>query len=89
VKFQLGQLVATPGCLEFCRRYGIDLLGLIARHADGDCGDMCAEDKATNDRAIATGEGRVFSSYRFHGDSVWIITEADRSSTCTLLPNEY
>jgi hypothetical protein len=50
---------------------------------------MCAEDKATNDRAIATGEGRVFSSYRFHGDSVWIITEADRSSTCTLLPNEY
>ena len=88
MKFQLGQLVATPGCIEFCRRNGVDLLGLVARHANGDCGDMCAEDKATNKRAIEVG-ARVFSSYRAHGDSVWIITEADRSSTCCLLPNEY
>lgn len=82
----LGLVVATPGVLATVD--GATITGLLARHQTGDWGDLGAEDKRANDRALARDE-RVFSAYDVDGARVWIITEADRSSTCVLLPSEY
>lgn len=62
----------------------------LARHARGDWGDLCEEDKGANDTAYRCGEGRILSSYKTKtGEKIWIITEADRSATTILLPEEY
>ncbi len=59
------------------------------RHHCGDWGDLCAEDKQTNDDALQYGE-RILSAYVVGGgDRIYIITEGNRSSTCILLPEEY
>ena len=86
--FDLGQLVATPAAIEFCEVNAVHLLNLVSRHCHGDFGDMDRDDIAANTRAIKSG-ARVFSSYRVGTSKVWVITEADRSSTCVLLPEEY
>jgi hypothetical protein len=62
-----------------------------AEHRDGhsgDWGDLCAEDRKANDRDLREG-GRLFSAYDTPAGRLWIVTEADRSSTCILLPYEY
>jgi hypothetical protein len=90
--FSLGQVVATPGALEALEQAGITPMRLIARHVFGDWGDLCEEDQEANRQAVKHG-GRVFSSYEIgaglNATKVWVITEADRSSTCALLPGEY
>lgn len=87
VTFGLGHVVATPGAL---RRYGPQQLAQqLMRHSHGDWGDLDAHDRAANKCALRTG-ARIFSSYRMpDGEKLWIITEADRSSTTFLLPHEY
>jgi hypothetical protein len=61
----------------------------LSRHKDGDWGDLGPEDKAANDQALVCGE-RLFSAYtREELPKIWIITEADRSATTTLFPEEY
>ena len=86
-KFPLGQVVSTPGAMK----YGSEQLSIcLHRHAAGDWGDVCHEDKSSNDFALQSGDGRLFSSYNMgHGDKLWIITEWDRSVTTFLLPSEY
>lgn len=62
----------------------------LARHAQGDWGDLCRRDRERNDHALATGEERLFSTYHTEdGTKFWIITEWDRSLTTVLLPEEY
>ena len=88
-RFSLGQLVATPGALAALTEAGQSPQVFIARHLLGDWGDCCAEDRAANDEALIHGE-RLLSAYcTAKGTKLWIITEADRSSTCILLPEEY
>jgi len=61
----------------------------ISRHLKGDWGECCEEDRQANEDALQNGE-RLFSVYRTaKGAKIWVITEADRSSTCVLLPGEY
>ena len=86
--FKLGAIVATPGALQFCEEHSIDPLALVGRHFGGDFGDLDAGDVAANVHGIKH-DLRDFSSYQFKQGKVWIITEADRSSTCLLLPSEY
>jgi hypothetical protein len=87
--FKLGQIVATPAALEELGKAGQAPWEFLARHAQGDWGDMDAEDRRLNDEAVKAGE-RILSAYTLKtGVRVWIITEADRSSTCILLPDEY
>jgi hypothetical protein len=86
--FGLGQVVATPAAIEFCEANAVHLLTLVRRHSLGDFGDMNRDDIAANTQAIKS-SARVFSSYRVGTSKVWVITEADRSSTCVLLPEEY
>lgn len=85
----LGHVVATPGALETMAEAGASVQDLLTRHASGDWGRLDAEDKAANDRAVSEGT-RVLSAYVLRGGSkIWIITEADRSVTTLLLPEEY
>lgn len=86
--FATGQLVATPGALEVLEQAGIGPLALLLRHVRGDWGDLGPEDKKANDQALIDGS-RIFSAYLVEGQKIWVITEADRSSTCILLPDEY
>jgi hypothetical protein len=88
--FSLGQVVATPGALRLLEENNIDAWDLLRRHVNGDWGCIPLEDQKENSRSVDEG-WRVMSSYALNerGDKVWIITEADRSSTCLLLPEEY
>ena len=89
-RFTLGRVVATPGALEVLEETGTDYLELLRRHARGDWGEVPAEDARENERSVREGF-RVISSYRVGEEDakVWLITEADRFSTCLLLPSEY
>ena len=90
--FFLGRVVATPGALTVLEETGADYLMLLSRHVRGDWGKVPPEDARENDRSVREGF-RIISSYPLGdnevGAKVWIITEADRSSTCLLLPSEY
>ena len=87
--FALGQLLATPGALEAFARTGDDPMDYLVRHVRRDWGTVDAEDWHANDQALIEGT-RLLSAYRLNdGTKVWIITEADRSATTVLLPEEY
>ena len=60
----------------------------LQRHLAGDWGDVCQEDRAENEFALKSGL-RLFSAYKSEGIKIWIITEADRSATTILFPDEY
>ena len=86
-RFPLGRIVATRGVLRAV--IGADLSAALARHAQGDWGDLSPDDRAANDSALRHGD-RLLSSYKSEsGVKFWIITEADRSVTTFLLPEEY
>lgn len=94
-RFELGMIVATPGALETCSN--VVMQKCLARHLTADWGCVCAEDKEANDMALSTGD-RLLSAYPidpaqpsegFGKNTLWIITEADRSVTTFLLPDEY
>lgn len=85
----LGRVVATPGALQALVAAGEHALLYLARHVSGDWGVVSPEDAGANELARETGE-RILSAYRLRNRTkIWIITEADRSSTCILLPEEY
>lgn len=87
MRFQLGRLVATPAVLAAVPISVIDLC--VTRHLSGDWGDMSDTDKQTNEQALKDGN-RLFSAYQVRADTrIWIITEADRSATTVLFPEEY
>jgi hypothetical protein len=85
----LGRVVATPGALNAFADAEEEYLPYLMRHAGGDWGEVPPEDAGANDEALQGGE-RLLSAYRLSGGTkIWIITEADRSSTCILLPDDY
>ncbi len=89
IEFELGQLVMTKGVSDLLGSLPHQLLmPCLARHKNGDWGNVCIEDKVTNDEATRYGF-RVLSEYTFAGERIWLITEADRSVTTMLLPSEY
>ncbi|MCK9463631.1 MAG: hypothetical protein M0R80_28770 [Proteobacteria bacterium] len=86
----LGQVVSTPGALAALEASGQNAMEFLARHERNDWGDVSDGDKLLNDQALVDG-GRLLSVYHLKDDTtrIWVITEADRSSTCILLPEEY
>lgn len=98
-RFPLGDIVTTRGATDAfadaaqiegeSRTAGEIGYALLKRHWTGDWGDLCEEDVRANDRALIEGT-RLLSAYQLAtGVKIWIITEADRSSTTFLLPEEY
>jgi hypothetical protein len=93
--FEVGQIVSTPGAREACSpEY---MRECLTRHIRGDWGIVCAEDRKANFDALFS-DGRLLSAYPidpakpsedFGENTLWIITEADRSATTLLLPKEY
>lgn len=65
-----------------------EILHALRRHASGDWGDLCPEDTLANDGALHHGD-RLLSAYGQGNHRFWIITEADRSVTTVLLPDDY
>lgn len=87
--FALGQVLATPGALALLKTHQLTALPFVLRHVSGDWGDICAEDRQSNADALQYGY-RLMSVYELSkAERLWIITEADRSSTTLLLPEEY
>ena len=87
--FALGNVVATPGALDLLDRAATNAAELLQRHQSGDWGNVPPDDAEENLRAIQYG-GRLLPSYTLNGnEKLWIITEADRSVTTLLLPQEY
>ena len=88
-KFCLGQLVATPGALIALSRNSQSALEFLERHRTGDWGAVDAEDKRANEHSLKDGT-RLLSAYHLKdGTKIWLITEADRSATTVLLPEDY
>jgi hypothetical protein len=86
-KVSMGQIVSTPNAMSTLDAQ--DVQAAIGRHSQGDWGDLCEEDRQTNERALSDGL-RLFSRFQDrHGTKFYIITEADRSVTTVLLPDEY
>jgi hypothetical protein len=94
IRFEPGQIVATPGVLEALAVSGQTADFFLAKHLNGDWGDIDAEDRAANEQALVDGS-RILSVYKtLKGVRLWLITEAEddngqRTSTCILLPDEY
>ena len=87
--FPFGRIVATPGALTAMEEARIDGLALLARHGHGDWGAIDPGDFGLNEEALRTG-ARLMSVYPLPtGEVIWIITEADRSVTTLLLPDDY
>ena len=88
-RFKMGSLVATSGALEVLEKAGVPIWSLVSRHVSGDFGEVDEHDRQANEDAITSGE-RVLSAYTVGtGDRLWVLTEADRSSTCVLRPEDY
>ena len=86
-KFRLGRIVSTPNALESLTQD--DILKGIQRHQAGDWGDVDEHDRQANERALIDGT-RLWSVYHAHNRlKFWIITEADRSASTILLPEDY
>lgn len=88
-RFLLRQLVATPSALSTLVGHRVSPWALLNRHVQGDWGDLDKHDRRENERALIEGT-RLLSAYSLaSGVRIWIITEADRSATTLLLPEEY
>ena len=91
-KFPMGQVVMTIGIADVVAQ-SHDWAKFVAdglkRHAAGDWGDLSEEDKQENDLSLKEGF-RLLSAYKDEVlPEIWIITEADRSVTTVLFPDEY
>jgi len=91
-KFELGQLVWTRGVNDKVaddEEFAKFVTDSLKRHAKGDWGDLCDEDRQENELSLREGF-RLFSAYEKEGlPKIWIITERDRSVTTILFPEEY
>lgn len=90
-KFSLGQCVATPGALALLEEHGRNYIEFLRRHVSGDWGDCHPSDAKINNAALNPKDPqRVMSVYKITDhDTVWLITEWDRSVTTLLLPEDY
>lgn len=91
--FKIGQLVATCGVaakMNDNQMFYEWVRDCYKRYRNNDWGDLCGEDKASNDDAVKNG-GRVFASYKYPptGEKMYVIAEADRSVTTLLFADEY
>ncbi len=86
-RFPLGKLMTTPGVLK---AIGMDeIIRALGRHICGDWGDVVADDQEENELSLREGFRLLSAYHTAQGEKFWIITEADRSATTVLLPDEY
>jgi hypothetical protein len=94
-KFKLGQLTMTRGVNDTIadhKQFAKFVLASLDRYRAGDWGEMEQADKNSNEEAVTSGDLRIFAAYEHPSRKewkIWIITEADRSSTTILFPSDY
>src|SRR5262249_19630843 len=89
IRFPLGRVVATPGALRALEKAEQLPAEFLDRHVNGDWGEVPDADKQENELSVEQGF-RILSAYTTSaGDKIWILTEADRSATILMLPEEY
>lgn len=88
--FEMGLLVITNGINDKLDsvRFSKEITVALHRFKNADWGEMDPEDIEANNEALRTGE-RLFAAYQTSEGKIWIITEADRSATTILFPDEY
>ncbi len=87
--FSLGDVVITPGALAAFVAANAYITPYLAQHQQGAWGQLDPDDLRANEQAVQHG-ARLLSAYHLPDDTtIWIITAADRSSTCVLLPDDY
>ncbi len=87
--FSLGKVYLTIGAREALEEANQQPCEFLAEHQRGDWGLVCDDDRRENELSVREGF-RILSAYRTARDEkLWVITEADRSSTTILLPEEY
>jgi hypothetical protein len=86
VLHSLGQVVTTANAS--LRLSTEEVMSALRRHACGDWGDLPPEDALANNAALRDGS-RLFSAYGDGENRFWVITDADRSVTTVLLPEDY
>jgi len=83
----LGRTVVTANARNVLS--DADINTALTRHQSGDWGEVCESDRRANNTAVKNDE-RILSAYTSSiGDKFWVITEADRSYTTVLLPEDY
>ncbi|MBO7882011.1 hypothetical protein [Burkholderia pseudomallei] len=88
-RFKLGRIFATPAALEVIADARVSIIDLLIRHMRGDWGELSESDRQQNGLSVDAGL-RLLSSYVLPGgQTVWVITEWDRSTTTFLLPGDY
>ena len=87
-RFPLGSVVSTAAALHLLTQHKVSAFSLLTLHQSSQWGDVPPDDARANDRALTIG-ARVLSANSVGGERLWIITEADRSVTTILLPEEY
>lgn len=88
-RFHLGQTYITPGAEEALMIAGQTEIEFLRRHMSNDWGGLSDDDARENELSLKEGF-RLLSAYQTaKGQKLWIITEADRSATTILLPDEY
>ena len=92
ISFNMGQLVMTRGVNDQIAEneaFAKFVMSSLTRHRRGDWGNLSDEDKQENELSLKEGF-RLLSAYEAEGlPKIWIITEADRSATTILFPDEY
>ena len=84
---EMGMLYVTPGVIVKIK--SVEVFAALDRHASCDWGLICDQDREANEEALIHGF-RIMSVYKdSKNTNFWIITEADRSVTTVLLPEEY
>lgn len=88
-RFKLGRILATPAAVEAIADARVSIIDLLIRHMRGDWGELSESDREQNELSVDTGL-RLLSSYVLpNGQTIWVITEWDRSATTFLLPGDY
>ena len=92
VTINMGRLLMTRGVNNLVAEdeaFAKFVMNSLTRHRSGDWGNLNDEDKQENELSLKEGY-RLLSAYESEGLlKIWIITEADRSATTILFPDEY
>ena len=89
--FDTGRIVKTKGINESMKedkKFKYEIISFFTRYMSQDWGDLCDEDKEENDKSLLNGN-RILACYQSKKGKVYIITEADRSSTTIMFASEY
>ena len=88
-RFKLGRVLATPAAVDVLNQAQVSIIDLLIRHVRGDWGDLSESDRQQNELSVEAGL-RILSSYVLpNRQTIWVITEWDRSATTFLLPGDY